>query len=86
MGLGLAHCAASKVDKTADVLTGRGMAYQFRGEHIGAIITELEVTRKTGKIKLKKVLMTADVGEVINPDGFRNVMEGNYIQGRRAAR
>ena len=75
-----ARPAASKVDKTAEVLTGRGIAYQFRGEHIGAIITELEVTRKTGKIKLKRVLMTSDVGEVINPDGFRNVMEGNYIQ------
>ncbi len=72
--------AASKVDKTADVLTGRGIAYQFRGEHIGAIITELEVTRKTGKIKLKRVLMATDVGQVINPDGLRNVMEGNFIQ------
>jgi CO/xanthine dehydrogenase Mo-binding subunit len=62
------------------VLTGRGIAYQFRGEHIGAVITELEVARKTGKIKLKRVLMATDVGEVLNPDGLRNVMEGNYIQ------
>jgi CO/xanthine dehydrogenase Mo-binding subunit len=72
--------AASKVDKSADVLTGRGIAYQFRGEHIGAIITELDVTRKTGKITLKRALMATDVGQVINPDGLRNVMEGNYIQ------
>ena len=75
-----ARPAASRVDKSADVLTGRGVAYQFRGAHIGAIITELDVIRKTGKIQLKKVLMTADVGEVINPDGFRNVMEGNFVQ------
>jgi CO/xanthine dehydrogenase Mo-binding subunit len=72
--------AASKVNKSADVLTGRGIAYQFRGEHIGAIITELEVTRKTGKIQLKRVLMATDVGQVLNPDGLRNTMEGNYIQ------
>jgi CO/xanthine dehydrogenase Mo-binding subunit len=72
--------AASKVDTSAAVLTGRGIAYQFRGEHIGAVITELEVARKTGKIKLKRVLMATDVGEVLNPDGLRNVMEGNYIQ------
>jgi CO/xanthine dehydrogenase Mo-binding subunit len=71
--------SASKVDKSAEVLTGRGISYQFRGEHIGAIITELEVTRKTGKIQLKRVVMAADAGEIINPDGFRNVMEGNYI-------
>jgi nicotinate dehydrogenase subunit B len=72
--------AASRVDKSADVLTGRGIAYQFRGEHIGAIITELDVIRKTGKIQLKRALMVADAGLIINPDGFRNVMEGNYIQ------
>jgi CO/xanthine dehydrogenase Mo-binding subunit len=72
--------AASQVDKSADVLTGRGIAYQFRGEHIGAIITELDVIRKTGKIVLKRVLMAADAGLILNPDGFRNTMEGNYIQ------
>ena len=74
------RAAASKVNKNADVLTGRGIAYQFRGEHIGAIITELDVIRKTGKIVLKRALMAADVGQVLNPDGFRNTMEGNYIQ------
>jgi nicotinate dehydrogenase subunit B len=72
--------AASKVNKNAAVLTGRGIAYQFRGEHIGAIITELSVERKTGKIKLGRVLMAPDAGEIINPDGMRNTMEGNYIQ------
>jgi CO/xanthine dehydrogenase Mo-binding subunit len=72
--------AASKVNKNADVLTGRGIAYQFRGEHIGAIITELDVIRKTGKIVLKRALMATDVGQVLNPDGLRNTMEGNYIQ------
>jgi CO/xanthine dehydrogenase Mo-binding subunit len=72
--------AASKVDRSAAVLTGRGVSYQFRGEHIGAIVTELEVTPKTGKIQLKRAVMAADAGEIINPDGFRNVMEANYIQ------
>ena len=72
--------AASQVNRNAAVLTGRGIAYQFRGGHIGAIITEVAVTRKTGKIQLKRVLMAPDVGQVLNPDGLRNTMEGNYIQ------
>jgi CO/xanthine dehydrogenase Mo-binding subunit len=71
--------AASNVNRSAPVLKGRGVAYQFRGAHIGAIVTELEVTRKTGKIKLLRAVMAADVGEVINPDGLLNTMEGNYV-------
>ncbi|MEM9774747.1 MAG: molybdopterin cofactor-binding domain-containing protein, partial [Chloroflexota bacterium] len=33
-----------------------------------------------GKIKLEKVLMVVDSGEVINPDGLANQMEGGFLQ------
>ena len=73
--------AASRIDRSAPVLKGRGVAYQFRGAHIGAIVTELEVTRKTGKIQLKRAFMAADVGEVINPDTVEAQMQGGILFG-----
>jgi nicotinate dehydrogenase subunit B len=72
--------AASNVSKTAAVLRGRGIAYAERGPTIVAIISEVEVTRKTGKVWVKRALVAADAGLIINPDGFRNVMEANYVQ------
>ena len=29
---------------------------------------------------MRRALVAADAGLIINPDGFRNVMEANYIQ------
>jgi nicotinate dehydrogenase subunit B len=38
------------------------------------------VTRKTGKVWVKRALVAADARLIINPNGFRNVMEANYVQ------
>jgi CO/xanthine dehydrogenase Mo-binding subunit len=63
-----------------DVLTGRGIAYSFRGETIVAQIAEVEVNRKTGHVWAKRIVCAHDCGLVVNPGAVRNQIEGGVIQ------
>jgi nicotinate dehydrogenase subunit B len=47
--------------------------------HVGAV-AEVEVTRKTGEIAVKRFYVAHDCGQIINPDGLRNQIEGNVVQ------
>jgi xanthine dehydrogenase molybdopterin-binding subunit B len=39
-----------------------------------------EVDRKTGVVKVPRVVMAADIGRVVNPDGAKNQLEGGIVQ------
>ncbi len=43
-------------------------------------MAEVEVNRKTGEIAVKKFYVAHDCGQIINPDGLRNQIDGNVIQ------
>ena len=61
---------------------GRGFAYS-RYKNIGmyaAAVVDIEVNRKTGEIRVPRVVLAADIGRIINPDGARNQLEGGIIQ------
>jgi nicotinate dehydrogenase subunit B len=61
---------------------GRGLAF-CRYKSIGmyaAVVVDVEVDRTTGVIKVPRVVMAADVGLVVNPDGAKNQLEGGIIQ------
>ena len=45
-----------------------------------AMVAEVEVTRSTGAIRVTRVYVAHDCGQIINPDGLRNQIEGNVIQ------
>jgi CO/xanthine dehydrogenase Mo-binding subunit len=65
-----------------DVVTGRGMSYvryDLNRTYVGAV-AEVEVNRKTGEISVPRFFVAHDCGQVINPDGLRNQIEGNVIQ------
>ena len=63
------------------ILTGRGIAYTCRGRTVVAEIAEVEVNRETGHVWVKRLVCAHDCGLVINPDGLRNVLEGNMLHG-----
>jgi nicotinate dehydrogenase subunit B len=68
--------------KTGDGRYGRGMAF-CRYKSIGmyaAAVVDVDVDRKTGLIKVPRVVMAADLGLVVNPDGAKNQLEGGIIQ------
>lgn len=68
--------------QTADISTGRGIALFGGGKetHIASIF-EVDVNRKSGRIRVKKVTVAHECGLIVNPDGIRNQIEGGVIQG-----
>jgi nicotinate dehydrogenase subunit B len=61
---------------------GQGIAYS-RYKSIGmyaAAVVDVEVDRNSGVIKVPRVVMAADIGLVINPDGAKNQIEGGILQ------
>lgn len=68
-------------DRTGDVLTGRGIAYAQRGGTIVAVVAEIEVDRRSGRIWGKKFTVAHDCGLIINPEGLRYTIEGNVVHG-----
>ena len=68
-------------ERSGDVLSGRGIAYAQRGGTIVAVVAEIEVERKTGRIRAKKFTVAHDCGLIINPEGLRYTIEGNVVHG-----
>ena len=58
------------------ILTGRGIAYAFRGQTVVAVIAEVEVNRTTGRVWVKRLTCGHDCGLVINPEGLKHTVEG----------
>lgn len=68
--------------KKGDGRNGRGIAF-CRYKSIGmyaAVVVDVEVDRKAGVVKVPRVVMAADIGRVVNPDGAKNQLEGGIVQ------
>jgi nicotinate dehydrogenase subunit B len=65
------------------VAGGRGVSAVLYSGFDGycALVAEVSVNQDTGVITVTKVTAGLDTGPVINPDGLRNQMEGQVIQG-----
>jgi CO/xanthine dehydrogenase Mo-binding subunit len=62
-----------------NILTGRGIAYAFRGQTIVAQIAEVEVNRRTGRVWVKRLVCGHDCGLTINPEALRRTVEGAML-------
>jgi len=65
-----------------NVAKGRGVSYvkyELVRTYIGAV-AEVEVDRASGVIQVAKFYIVHDCGQVINPDGVKNQIEGNVVQ------
>jgi len=71
---------ASRWPKSGEVMSGRGIAYAQRSGTLVAVVAEVEVERKSGRIWAKKFTVAHDCGLIINPDGLRYTIEGNVVQ------
>lgn len=61
---------------------GRGFAFA-RYKNLAAycaVALEVEVARETGMVRVTRAVAAVDCGEVVNPDGVRNQIEGGIIQ------
>jgi len=70
-------------NRKTGVATGRGAAsVLYEGDNgYTALVAEIEVNQDTGKIVVKRLVATSDVGPISNPDGLRNQVEGGALQG-----
>jgi CO/xanthine dehydrogenase Mo-binding subunit len=84
-GAGWQPRASPRPDRTGDTLTGRGIAYAQRSGAVVAIVAEVEIDRRSGKIWARKFTVAHDCGLIINPDGLRRCIEGNVVQGTSRA-
>jgi CO/xanthine dehydrogenase Mo-binding subunit len=48
---------------------------------IVAAVAEVEVDKTTGKVKVNRITVAHDCGLIANPDGLKNQIEGNVVQG-----
>jgi nicotinate dehydrogenase subunit B len=68
-------------DQSGNTVSGRGIAYAPRNGTIVAVVAEVEVDRRSGKIWARKFTVAHDCGQIINPMGLEHCIEGNVIQG-----
>jgi CO/xanthine dehydrogenase Mo-binding subunit len=65
------------------LLSGRGFAYaRYETQYTYvAMVADITVNPVTGDVRVTRVTVAHDCGQIINPDGVRNQIEGNIIQG-----
>ena len=63
-----------------NVTSGRGFAYTERNGTVVALVAEVEVDRRSGRVWAKKFWCAHDCGQIINPGTIRTVIEGNIVQ------
>ena len=66
----------------SEVATGRGLTYvkyELARTYVGAV-ADVEVNRQSGAIRVTHFAVVQDCGQIVNPDGVRNQIEGNIIQ------
>ncbi|HUD63478.1 MAG TPA: molybdopterin cofactor-binding domain-containing protein [Candidatus Sulfotelmatobacter sp.] len=62
---------------------GQGFGMGGGYEKLGYIATfaEVQVDRKSGEVKVVRVVTAFDCGAIVNPDNLRNQIEGSNVQG-----
>jgi CO/xanthine dehydrogenase Mo-binding subunit len=67
--------------QSGDVAKGRGVAITRHADVWVAVVADVEVNRTSGQVAVKRIVCAHDCGLMINPDGVRNQVEGNVVQG-----
>ena len=73
--------AGESGQRGGNVWRGRGIGYA-RYKTVAtytAVIAEVEVNRLTGVVKVPRIWAAADAGQIINPDGLINQIEGGAM-------
>jgi CO/xanthine dehydrogenase Mo-binding subunit len=66
---------------SGDVVSGRGVAIGGFANAFPAIVADVSVNRKTGKIAVTHLYAAQDAGTTVNPASVENQMEGCLVQG-----
>jgi nicotinate dehydrogenase subunit B len=67
--------------QSANIAKGRGVALTRRANAYAAAVVDVEVDRSNGNVRVTRIAISHDCGLMVNPDGVKNQVEGNVIQG-----
>ena len=72
----------SKKTSNTNLAKGRGISYVRYNNSITyvATVADVEVNKKTGKVRVTNLYIAHDCGQIINPDGVLNQIQGGAIQ------
>jgi CO/xanthine dehydrogenase Mo-binding subunit len=72
-----------RATSAAGIASGRGIScVAYEGDNgYSAMVAEVEVELATGKLTVKRIVVSVDAGPISNPDGLRNQSEGGALQG-----
>ncbi len=63
-----------------DILHGRGIAYAQRAGTVVAVVAQIEVDRRSGRIWARHMTVAHDCGLIVNPSGLRQTIENGLVQ------
>jgi nicotinate dehydrogenase subunit B len=63
-----------------NLMTGRGFSYTERNGTVVAVVADVEVDRRTGRVWTRRFTVAHDCGLIINPKGLELTIEGNVVQ------
>lgn len=71
---------AARVKSSDSTGFGFGFARYKNLEAWCAVAVEIEVQRQSGVVQVRRVVAAVDTGQIVNPDGIRNQIEGGILQ------
>jgi len=77
-----AKAAGWKPGTKGDGVHGRGLGFaQYKNAACYvAVVADVSVDRATGKLRVTRAFTAVDAGQIVNPDGLKNQIEGGIIQ------
>jgi nicotinate dehydrogenase subunit B len=76
--------AANWQPRTRPAGGGQGQGFAFaqykNSQCYAAIVVTVAVDPESGEIQLKEAVIAADAGQIVNPDGLSNQLEGGFVQ------
>ena len=74
--------AGWKPGTKGDGVHGRGLGFaQYKNAACYvAVVADISVERVTGKLRVTRAYAAVDAGQIVNPDGLKNQIEGGIIQ------
>ncbi|NKB72628.1 MAG: molybdopterin-dependent oxidoreductase [Candidatus Latescibacteria bacterium] len=78
------RAAAAKAGWPQKSEPGRGLGLAFaqykNAKCYAAVAAQVRVDRSSGQIELEQLFIAADAGQIVNPDGLANQLEGGAVQ------
>ena len=66
---------------SGQMASGRGVAVANRSNTMIAAVAEIQVDKSTGQVSVARITLAHDCGLIVNPNGLKNQIEGNVMQG-----